>query len=47
MIGVLVWAAIDIQFAFWIGLTQIQRELLSWCNVFAGSDVEESEEHYD
>lgn len=33
----LFWAAIDLQLMLWIGLTQIQNELLNWCNVFAGN----------
>ncbi len=44
MIGLLTWAAIDFQLMLWLGLTQIQRELMSWCNVFAGRSVEEGEE---
>lgn len=44
MIGLLAWAAIDLHLMLWLGLTQIQYELQSWCNVFAGSGVEEGEE---
>lgn len=41
---ILLRAAVDFQLTLWIGLTQIQNELLSWCNIFAGDGVEESEE---
>ncbi len=44
MIGLLTWAAIDFHLMLWLGLTQIQHELLSWCNVFADSGVKEGEE---
>lgn len=44
MLGLLTWAVIDLHLTLWIGLTQIQHELLSWCNVFAGRGVEEGEE---
>ena len=44
---ILLWAAVDLQLMLWLGLTQIQRELLSWCNVFADRGVEEGEESYD
>ncbi len=41
---ILLWAAVDFHLMLWLGLTQIPRELLSWCNVSASSDVEENEE---
>lgn len=44
MIGLLAWATIDFHLMLWLGLTQIQNELLSWCNIFAGRGVEEGEE---
>lgn len=43
----LLWASVDLSLMLWLGLTRIQYELMSWCNVFAGRGVEESEENDD